>query len=200
MISPNSYLLKKEREFCVARARAGWGKGNFPISKYIYPSFRLRFPAKFKIRKIFLSFFSKIPPARKKEKEWKIFRFLKPAAGWRGSQAHTKKSKVFLEKSSSLVVNVVPKSNFPVFRDFFFGDFRENCHWFLSDFPVALETFLAARVRFASRAIFKEILSRICFARNKKNFCVFCCCDILNLHQLQKKSFLMAVSEQSKIS
>jgi len=38
-------------------------------------------------RKIFLSFFKKIPPARKKEKEWKIFLFLKPATGWCGSRA-----------------------------------------------------------------------------------------------------------------
>jgi len=51
-----------------------------------------------------------------------------------------------------------------------------QCVWGFSFgfFESGAKTFLADKVRFASRAIFKEILYRICFAQKiKKNFYAF---------------------------
>jgi len=75
--------------------------------------------AKSKIRKIFLSFFSKSPPARKKEKEWKIFRNFESQFKTGAEAGAYKSSKIFLKKGSSAVVNVLRIPTFSVFGGFF---------------------------------------------------------------------------------
>ena len=97
--------------------------------------------AKSKILKIFLSFFQKIPPARKKEKEWKILRFLKPVANWRGSR-RIQEIKLNFEKRFERSCKCAPQSYFPVFWKRFRGrrlSPPSAFGAFLSDFSVPVQ-------------------------------------------------------------
>lgn len=59
----------------------------------------------------------------------------------------------------------------------------QGARGFRSGLPeLRTETLPPARARLGSRAIFKEILFRICSARKKKNFCFSLSCDTLKLH------------------
>ena len=90
------------------REREEWVKHNLPIYTATVP-LPPSLSSEVQNRKIFLSIFQKSRPPAKKKESGKFFGFWdQPQAG---AEAERKiKSKVFLEKSSSFVVNVLTQN------------------------------------------------------------------------------------------